>query len=69
MYYFPWFWLIPWIMGGFHPGSFRVIIKDKKRGYIKYQITGGGLFLISDSLDIKEIKTLKTYNNSVHKNA
>jgi hypothetical protein len=46
-----------------------VIIKDKKRGYIKYQITGGGLFLISDSLDIKEIKTLKTYNNSVHKNA
>ncbi|GAB6908581.1 hypothetical protein DESC_100102 [Desulfosarcina cetonica] len=51
-----WYWFIPWLCGGIHPGNFRVIVRSKGNKVIEYQITGGGLFLLSNKIEVSKIK-------------
>jgi hypothetical protein len=55
-----WYWFIPWLCGGIHPGNFRVIVRSKGNKIIEYQITGGGLFLLSDKIEVSKIKEIHT---------
>jgi len=50
--YTPWY-RHGYLSGGFHPAHFRVIIKDDKGELIDYSIIGGGLFWLSDKIDIR----------------
>jgi hypothetical protein len=55
-----WYWMIPWLCGGIHPGNFSVSVKTKRHKLLEYQITGGGLFLLSRKIEITKIKEINT---------
>ncbi len=53
--YTPWYWFIRLLSGGIHPANFRVLVQNQEGEHTEFQITGGGFFLISDSIKVKEI--------------
>lgn len=55
-----WYWFIPWLCGGIHPDNFRVIVRSKDNKILEYQITGGGLFLVSNKIEVVKMKELHT---------
>ena len=53
--YSPWYWMIPWFAGGIHPSNFRVLVRRNEL-LTEDQITGGGMFLLSEKINVKKDK-------------
>jgi hypothetical protein len=54
-----WHWTIPWVVGGFHPDSFKVFVRGKGKTINEYLITGGGSWWVSNKITVNKIKEFK----------
>jgi len=59
-------WHCTWISGGFHPANFKVIVTNLQGELEGYWIRAGGIFLLSDKLNINRTK-IKKHNKRFHR--